>query len=65
MIRWNKWTEEYTYTYEWHDGAWRLIHKKSNRPIASWFGKMYSMFSQITRVQFETLEHQIILDEAR
>ena len=45
MIRWNKWTRDYTYTYEWHDGAWRLIHKKSNRPIVHWFGKMYSMFS--------------------
>ena len=45
MIRWNKWTRDYTYTYEWHDGAWRLIHKESNRPVASWFGKMYSMFS--------------------
>ena len=65
MIRWNKWTEEYTYTYEWDNGVWRLIHKKRNKPIVSWFGKMYSMFSQITRVQFETLEHQIILDEAR
>jgi hypothetical protein len=20
MIRWNKWTRDYTYTYEWHDG---------------------------------------------
>ena len=47
MIRWNKWTRDYTYTYEWDNGVWRLIHKKSNRPIASWFGKMYSMFSQI------------------
>ena len=46
MIRWNKWTRDYTYTYEWHEGVWRLIHKKSNRPVASWFGKMYSMFSK-------------------
>jgi len=45
MIRWNKWTKDYTYTYLWHDGVWKLIHKKSNKPIASWFGKMYSMFS--------------------
>jgi hypothetical protein len=35
MIRWNKWTRDYTYTYEWHEGVWRLIHKKSNRPVAS------------------------------
>ena len=47
MIRWNKWTKDYTYTYLWHDGVWKLIHRKRNKPIASWFGKMYSMFSQI------------------
>ena len=43
MIRWNKWTRDYTYTYEWHEGVWRLIHKKSNKPIASWFGKIYNI----------------------
>ena len=42
MIRWNKWTRDYTYTYEWHDGVWRLIHKKSNRPIVHWFKSWYS-----------------------
>ena len=45
MIRWNKWTRDYTYTYLWHDGAWKLIHRKRNKPIASWFGKLYNMFS--------------------
>ena len=45
MIRWNKWTKDYTYTYLWHDGAWKLIHRKRNKPIASWFGKLYNMFS--------------------
>ncbi len=48
MIRWNKWTRDYTYTYEWDNGVWRLIHKKRNKPIVSWFGKMYSMFSYLT-----------------
>ena len=52
MIRWNKWTKDYTYTYEFMgDGAWRLIHKKRNKPIVSWFGKMYSMFSQTGEVE--------------
>ena len=51
MIRWNKWTKDYTYTYLWHKGTWILIHKKSNRPIASWFGKMYSMFSETGEVE--------------
>ena len=45
MIRWNKWTRDYTYTYLWYEGTWRLIHRKKNKPIVSWFGKMYSMFS--------------------
>ena len=45
MIRWNKWTRDYTYTYLWHEGVWKLIHRKRNKPIASWFGKLYSMFS--------------------
>ena len=46
MIRWNKWTRDYTYTYLWYKGTWKLIHRKRNKPIASWFEKMYSMFSQ-------------------
>ena len=45
MIRWNKWTRDYTYTYLWNKGTWVLIHKKSNKPIVSWFGKLYSVFS--------------------
>ena len=65
MIRWNKWTRDYTYTYEWHDGMWTLIHRKSNRPIVHWVKSWYTKPSYLTRVQFETLEHQIILDEAR
>ena len=44
MIRWNKWTKDYTYTYKLVDGAWTLIHKKRNKPIASWFEKLYSMY---------------------
>jgi hypothetical protein len=48
MIRWNKWTTDYTYTYEWHDGAWRLIHKKSNRPIVHWFKSWYTKPSYLT-----------------
>ena len=47
MIRWNKWTRDYTYTYLWYEGTWRLIHRKKNKQIATWVGKMYSMFSQI------------------
>ena len=43
MIRWNKWTKDYTYTYLWHKGTWKLIHRKRNKPIASWFGKMYNI----------------------
>ena len=35
MIRWNKWTRDYTYTYLWHDGAWKLIHRKRNK--RNWF----------------------------
>ena len=42
MIRWNKWTRDYTYTYEWHDGMWKLIHKKSNRPIVHWVKSWYN-----------------------
>jgi len=42
MIRWNKWTRDYTYTYEWHDGMWTLIHRKSNRPIVHWVKSWYS-----------------------
>ena len=42
MIRWNKWTRDYTYTYEWHDGVWQLIHKKSNRPIVHWVKSWYN-----------------------
>ena len=43
MIRWNKWTKDYTYTYEFMgDGAWRLIHKKTNRPIVHWFKSWYN-----------------------
>ena len=45
MIRWNKWTRDYTYTYEWKKGIWVLIHKKSNKPIVSWFETMYNVFS--------------------
>ena len=41
MIRWNKWTKDYTYTYLWHDGVWKLIHKKSNKPVESWFRSCY------------------------
>ena len=35
MIRWNKWTRDYTYTYLWDKGTWILIHKKSNK--RNWF----------------------------
>ena len=43
MIRWNKWTKDYTYTYELvGDGVWKLIHKKSNRPIVHWVKSWYS-----------------------
>ena len=42
MIRWNKWTEEYTYTYELVDGVWTLIYRKSNRPIIHWVKSMLS-----------------------
>jgi len=42
MIRWNKWTRDYTYTYEMTDGVWKLIHKKSNRPIVHWVKSWYS-----------------------
>ena len=48
MIRWNKWTTDYTYTYEWHDGVWRLIHKKSNRPIVHWVKSWYTKPSYLT-----------------
>ena len=48
MIRWNKWTRDYTYTYEWHDGAWRLIHKKSNRPVVHWVKSWYTKPSYLT-----------------
>ena len=50
MICWNKWTRDYTYTYEWHDGVWRLIHKKSNRPVVHWFKSWYTKPSYLTRV---------------
>ena len=43
MIRWNKWTKDYTYTYLWYKGTWKLIHRKRNKPIASWFEKMYNI----------------------
>jgi len=42
MIRWNKWTRDYTYTYEMTDGIWKLIHKKSNRPVVHWVKSWYS-----------------------
>ena len=43
MIRWNKWTKDYTYTYELvGDGVWKLIHKKSNRPVVHWVKSWYS-----------------------
>jgi hypothetical protein len=42
MIRWNKWTKDYIYTYEFDRGAWVLIHKKSNRPIVHWIKSWYS-----------------------
>ena len=35
MIRWNKWTKDYTYTYLWNKGTWVLIHKKKNK--RNWF----------------------------
>jgi hypothetical protein len=41
MIRWNRWTKDYTYTYEWDKGIWKLIHKKSNKPVESWFRSCY------------------------
>jgi len=48
MIRWNKWTRDYTYTYEWHDGVWRLIHRKSNRPIVHWIKSWYTKPVKLT-----------------
>ena len=48
MIRWNKWTRDYTYTYEWNDGAWRLIHRKSNRPIVHWIKSWYTKTVKLT-----------------
>ena len=48
MIRWNKWTRDYTYTYEWHDGVWRLIHKKSNRPVVHWIKSWYTKPVKLT-----------------
>ena len=33
MIRWNKWTKDYTYTYLWNKGTWVHIHKKKNKEI--------------------------------
>ena len=51
MIRWNKWTKDYTYTYELvGDGVWKLIHKKSNRPIVHWVKSWYTKPSYLTRV---------------
>ena len=62
MIRWNKWTRDYTYTYEWNKGTWVLIHKKSNRPVVSWVKSWYNngrnrlndISSQWLKVQFVT-----------
>ena len=62
MIRWNKWTRDYTYTYEWKKGVWVLIHKKSNRPVARSFETWYHKYrnrlndisSQWLKVQFVT-----------
>ena len=43
MIRWNKWTRDYTYTYELvGNGVWTLIHKKSNRPVVHWVKSWYN-----------------------
>ena len=49
MIRWNKWTRDYTYTYLWHDGVWKLVHKKSNRPVVHWFKSWYTKTYSTTR----------------
>ena len=43
MIRWNKWTRDYTYTYELvGNGVWTLIHKKTNRPVVHWVKSWYN-----------------------
>ena len=62
MIRWNKWTKDYTYTYLWNKGTWVLIHKKKNKPVVSWFRSWYDngrnrlndISSQWLKVQFVT-----------
>ena len=41
MIRWNKWTKDYTYTYLWDKGIWKLIHKKKNKPVVAWVKSWY------------------------
>ena len=72
MIRWNKWTRDYTYTYEWDSGTWRLIHKKSNKPVVSWIKSWYNLgrnrlndiSSQWLKVQFIT-EFYTITDKNR
>ena len=47
MIRWNKWTRDYTYTYLWDKGIWKLIHKKSNKP---YFYKLSNYIGRAIRV---------------
>ena len=54
MIRWNKWTRDYTYTYELvGNGVWTLIHKKSNRPVVHWVKSWYSTLCVAGKTQLK------------